>query len=136
MRRPPALGCCRATLAPCPGRCGRGAGLALALLALLLLLLATQRRLGLELSRYRGAGRVAGLGWGLRGCPLAPGGGSSEPFLPWGMINPESSSVCLPSPRVPGCSSRPWLGPCPAAGSKPGSCFLLCNTGVDGEGGC
>lgn len=75
MRRPPALGCCRATPVPCPGRCGRGAGLALALLALLLLLLATQRRLGLELSRYRGAGRVAGLGWGLRGCPLAPGGG-------------------------------------------------------------
>ncbi|XP_068510905.1 alpha-N-acetylgalactosaminide alpha-2,6-sialyltransferase 2-like [Anas acuta] len=51
MRRPPALGCCRATPVPCPGRCGRGAGLALALLALLLLLLATQRRLGLELSR-------------------------------------------------------------------------------------
>nr|XP_047906308.1 alpha-N-acetylgalactosaminide alpha-2,6-sialyltransferase 2-like [Anser cygnoides] len=67
MRRPPALGCCRAALAPCPGRCARGAGLALALLALLTLLLllpAAQRRLGLELSRYRGAGRVVVLGWG------------------------------------------------------------------------
>ncbi|XP_040386417.1 alpha-N-acetylgalactosaminide alpha-2,6-sialyltransferase 2-like [Cygnus olor] len=51
MRRPPALGCCRAALAPCPGRSARGAGLALALLALLLLLPAAQRRLGLELSR-------------------------------------------------------------------------------------
>ncbi|XP_066836492.1 alpha-N-acetylgalactosaminide alpha-2,6-sialyltransferase 2-like isoform X2 [Anser cygnoides] len=54
MRRPPALGCCCAALAPCPGRCARSAGLALALLALLTLLLllpAAQRRLGLELSR-------------------------------------------------------------------------------------
>lgn len=87
MRRPPALGCCRAALAPCPGRCARSAGLALALLALLTLLLllpAAQRRLGLELSRYRGAGRVVVLGWGWV-VRLPPGLGGfffPEPFCP------------------------------------------------------